>query len=260
MAKIVRYNGNLVPFASASLGTERTIFGEVTQADDITSQYTADFLRGWGIVGPSDQPTLQDFNAVSYTHGQILSYLHQVGVAEYNALQEYHLHSYVNSAGILYRSLANNNTGNTPLSSPASWANITPLGSTTVAGLLEIATNAEMATGTSTSLVPSVAAVMSLFAKRTFSTNDYIRIPDVNGGLLIQFGLVNCSAAADTPVTFPTPFPGALRFIAGQVISNVNNVGYVFTSESELASGFTCNAITAGGRNAVPALWCAIGN
>ena len=73
MAKIVRYNGNLVPFASASLGTERTIFGDVTQADDITSQYTPEFLRGWGIVGPSDQPTLQDFNAVSYTHGQILS-------------------------------------------------------------------------------------------------------------------------------------------------------------------------------------------
>lgn len=130
---------------------------------------------------------------------------------------------------------------------------------TAIQGIVQLATNAQMATGTSTSLVPSVAAVMSLFSKREFSTNDYIRIPDVNGGLLIQFGLVNCSAAADTHVTFPTPFPGALRFIAGQVVSNVNNVGYVFTSESELASGFTCNAITAGGRNAVQALWCAIG-
>ncbi len=121
MAKIVRYNGNLVPFASASLGTERTIFGEVTQANDITSQFTADFLRGWGIVGPSDQPTLQDFNAVSYTHGQILAYLHQMGVAEYNAAQEYHIGSQTVSAGVCYTSLANSNTGNTPASSPASW-------------------------------------------------------------------------------------------------------------------------------------------
>lgn len=121
MAKIVRYNGNLVPFASSSLGTERTLFGEVTQADDITSQYTADFLRGWGIVGPSDQPTLQDFNAVSYTHGQILSYLHQVGVAEYNATQEYHLDSMVNVDGFLYSSLTNTNIGNSPATSPAFW-------------------------------------------------------------------------------------------------------------------------------------------
>lgn len=122
MAKIVRYNGNLVPFASASLGTERTIFGEVTQADDITSQYTASFLRGWGIVGPSDQPTLQDFNAVSYTHGQILAYLHQVGVPEYNAAQEYHSGSITNLSGVLYRSLTNTNIGNAPDTSPASWA------------------------------------------------------------------------------------------------------------------------------------------
>lgn len=121
MAKIVRYNGNLVPFASSSLGSERTIFGEVTQADDITSQFTADFLRGWGIVGPSDQPTLQDFNAVSYTHGQILSYIHQVGVAEYDAAQEYYIYSITNESGIVYVSLTNGNIGNAPSSSPANW-------------------------------------------------------------------------------------------------------------------------------------------
>lgn len=125
MAKIVRYNGNLVPFASSSLGTERTIFGEVTQADDITSQFTADFLRGWGIVGPSDQPTLQDFNAVSFTHGQILAYLHQMGIAEYNAAQEYHLGSLCNVSGQVYTSLINSNVGNTPASSPASWRSAT---------------------------------------------------------------------------------------------------------------------------------------
>lgn len=124
MAKIVRYNGNLVPFASASLGTERTIFGDVTQADDITSQFTSDFLRGWGIVGPSDQPTLQDFNAVGYTHGQILAYLHQIGIAEYNATQEYHLGSFANVSGVLYVSLINNNTGNAPAASPAQWKSL----------------------------------------------------------------------------------------------------------------------------------------
>lgn len=121
MAKINRYNGNLQAPASAALGTERTIFGEVTQSDDLTDQFTADLLRGWGIVGPSDQPTLQDFNAMGYTLGQLLAYLHQVGIAEYNGLQEYHIGSFANQNGQLYVSLANNNVGNSPESSPLQW-------------------------------------------------------------------------------------------------------------------------------------------
>lgn len=123
MAKIVRYNGNLQAFASAAPGTERTIFGDITQADDLTSQINADFLRGWGIVGPSDQPTLEDFNAVGYTLGQLLAYLHQMGIAEYNATQEYHLGSQVVVGGIVYTSLINTNVGNTPASSPNQWFN-----------------------------------------------------------------------------------------------------------------------------------------
>lgn len=120
MAKITRFNGNVQAFASAAPGTERTIFGEVTQANDLTSQVNADFLRGWGIVGPSDQPALEDFNAAMYTHGQFLAYLHQIGVPEYNATQEYHQWSACQSGGIIYISRQNANVGNTP-TSPSSW-------------------------------------------------------------------------------------------------------------------------------------------
>lgn len=124
MAKINRVNGNVQAFASAALGTERTVFGDVAQSDDLTAQFTADFLRGWGIVGASDQPALEDFNGAMYTHGQLLAYLHQVGVPEYNAAQEYHIGSITNSGSSLYVSRTNNNTGNTPLTSPANWRNI----------------------------------------------------------------------------------------------------------------------------------------
>lgn len=122
MAKIDRYNGNLEAPASAALGTERTIFGTGSQSDDLTDQFNAFLLRGWGIVGPSDQPTLQDFNAMGFTLGQIHAYLHQMGVAEYNAAQEYHIGSIANVAGVLYVSLVNNNIGNIPASSPAQWS------------------------------------------------------------------------------------------------------------------------------------------
>ncbi|ENT2666467.1 hypothetical protein ACFEQS_004609, partial [Salmonella enterica] len=75
--------------------------------------------------------------------------------------------------------------GNTPerVWSPNNKPSLTTLGvldaTTTQKGIVELATNAEMATGTSSSLVPSVAAVMSIFSKRSFSANDYVRIPDV---------------------------------------------------------------------------------
>jgi len=120
MAKITRYNGNLLAFASAATGTERTVFGDVTQADDLATNITADFLRGWGIVGVNENPTRQDFNAVAYTISQILAYLHQVGVAEYNAAQEYHTYSVTNYNGVLYFSTIDTNIGNTP-GTDANW-------------------------------------------------------------------------------------------------------------------------------------------
>lgn len=83
------------------------------------------------------------------------------------------------------------------------------------AAKLGVATNSQMATGTSTSLLPSVAAVMSLFAKRSFTGHDYIRIPDVPGGLIIQWGttpnyLTNTIGVTSWSHSLPIPFPSAL--------------------------------------------------
>lgn len=122
MPKITRINGNVQAFASTAPGTERTIFGDLSQSNDLSAQFTADFYRGWGIIGPSDQPSLEDFNAVFYTHGQIAAYLHQIGVAEWNVGQEYHLDSVANRNGVLFVSTINNNVGNAPEFSPTQWA------------------------------------------------------------------------------------------------------------------------------------------
>jgi len=89
MSKITRYNGDVKAFASSAPGTERTVFGGTTQSDELTDQITTKFLQGWGIVGASESPSLQDFSAASFTATQFISYLHQMGVAEWNAEQEY---------------------------------------------------------------------------------------------------------------------------------------------------------------------------
>jgi len=91
MSKIVRANADVKAFASNATGTERTIFGEVTQSDLLTDQLSIDFLRGFGIVGANENPTREDFNALGFTSMQFIAYLHQMGVAEWNALQQYQI-------------------------------------------------------------------------------------------------------------------------------------------------------------------------
>ena len=119
MSKIKRYAGNLRAFGSNAQGLERTLFGETVQADDLTSQVTAAFLRGWGIVGPSENPSLEDFNAAMYALSQFIVYQHQMGIPEWDAAQEYYTGSLCVRGGETYSSLVDDNIGNVPPS--AKW-------------------------------------------------------------------------------------------------------------------------------------------
>ncbi|MGV4230665.1 hypothetical protein ACV8UM_14060, partial [Citrobacter portucalensis] len=119
MSKIARYQGNVRAFASGAQGMERTVFGGTNQADDLTSQITASFLRGWGIVGASEHPSLEDFNAAMYAMSQFIAYQHQMGVPEWHAEQEYHIGSICTHNGESYQSLQNANIGSQPPS--AKW-------------------------------------------------------------------------------------------------------------------------------------------
>ncbi|EOI7429815.1 hypothetical protein [Yersinia enterocolitica] len=122
MSKIARYAGNLRAFGSNAQGSERTLFGETTQADDLTSQITASFLRGWGVVGPSENPSLEDFNAAMYTMSQFIAYQHQMGVPEWDSRQEYYVGSICVHDGDSYISLADGNTNSKPPS--AKWTTV----------------------------------------------------------------------------------------------------------------------------------------
>lgn len=121
MAKIDRVPLNVQAFGSQAIGTERTVFGDVTQSDLLVDNLNNDFYRGWGIVGPNDLPTKQDFNAMGWTLGQLMAYVYQFGVPQWVAQQEYHEHSIVNVGGILFRSLQDNNTNKDPLTQTAWW-------------------------------------------------------------------------------------------------------------------------------------------
>lgn len=119
MAKITRFNGNLLAFGINATGTNRTIFGDVTQSDALDDNLNTDYFLGWEIVGVNENPTREDFNALGFTHGQILAYLHQMGVPEWNTSQEYHIGSFASVAGVLYESQTNSNVGNDPTADSA---------------------------------------------------------------------------------------------------------------------------------------------
>jgi len=126
MAKITRYSGNLKAFGSAAQGTERTVFGGTAQSDLLTDNVDASFLRGWGIVPVNGNPTKQDFNALGFTVSQMLAYLHQQGVAEWDAAQEYNVDAVVVIGSAIYISKTNANIGNPPVTdSGANWTHAT---------------------------------------------------------------------------------------------------------------------------------------
>ncbi|HGF6514345.1 TPA: phage tail protein [Yersinia enterocolitica] len=80
-----------------------------------------------------------------------------------------------------------------------------------------IASNTEMQVGTADKLV-SLVGVMSLFGKRAFSENDYIRIPDVPGGLILQWGRIAIPTTVgekSAKITYPIQFPTAVFSITG---------------------------------------------
>ena len=57
--------------------------------------------------------------------------------------------------------------------------------------------------------------------KRTFAESDSIRIPDVDGGLIIQWGRTTSFASGQSNVTFPSEFPNSVLFaITGERVGS----------------------------------------
>lgn len=217
MSKIARYQGNVRAFASNSQGMERTVFGGTNQADDLTSQITASFLRGWGIVGASEHPSLEDFNAAMYAMSQFIAYQHQMGVPEWHAEQEYHIGSICTHNGESYQSLQNANIGSQPPS--AKWTPV--LTSKNGLANLGLGTAATRNVGTGTNQIPDMSSFTNQLA-----VNGYQKLP---GGLILQFMTVTATATAayyNLPIAWPN---GPLHALAtGQTGDNQATTASVF--------------------------------
>lgn len=113
--------------------------------------------------------------------------------------------------------------------------------------------------------LPTADAVMSLFSKRAFTGSDYIRIPDVPGGLILQWGAINMTNGAGQ-VTFPVAFTKAvLRVIPGEIsAASWSSTNFtVFGPTNPTLTGVGVRAVTLSGttfqQGSTGCQWLAIG-
>lgn len=226
MSKIERYQGNVQAFASSAQGVERTVFGETTQANDLTSQITAAFLRGWGIVGPSEHPSLEDFNGAMYALSQFIAYQHQAGIPEWHEEQEYYAGSVCTHTGVAYQSIEDANIGNEPPS--AHWTPVITsrngseyfqsLNATLTALATLAGTKDKMPyfNGTDTATLTALTA----FARQILAQNDAAGVLSTIGLTTLGIGGTGTALAALDWQTFDF-VPGARYFVSGANMTNI---------------------------------------
>lgn len=135
--------------------------------------------------------------------------------------------------GVLYiasDAFVNQGTDNTRAITPLKLKNRLDLvvrqASPTVVGISRFGTPAEQLAGVLSTVASNPAGVLSqltaMFPKRTFTASDYIRIPDVPGGLIIQWGstaqiAANGTVTTNLPIAFPSLSLKGFAFYDGGV-------------------------------------------
>ena len=220
-----RVDADVIPFAQNNPSGYRFAFGTDNATDDINENYNDNIKKGWGTT-PNEFPEIEDFNAMAYTTGYLLSYLYQMGIAEWNDKQEYRQYSRViGSDGKIYKSKTGTdlapNVDNNPVSDTTNWEYEAAYSSETARGIIELATTVEAQDG-----VDDLRAVtpLKLFnslkgSNQSLSANGYQKL---HGGLIIQWGEAvnnNSLGSGLNTLVFPIAFPNQCFSIAKMSIT-----------------------------------------
>ncbi|PNX49881.1 MAG: hypothetical protein BV457_00140 [Thermoplasmata archaeon M9B1D] len=142
-----------------------------------------------------------------------------------------------------------------------------PDASTTVKGIIEIATNAEVIAGTDSSRAIVATALKSLFNGTSRASNGYMRLPvGIGAGfdeIIIQWGIsATIATDSEVTVTLPLTFPNAIFNVqaTGIQASYFTGSSTIYwdsaaSSTSQIVLGNDSN----GGGGALTASWIAIG-
>lgn len=242
-----------------------------------------------------ERPPHEFFNHLLSEIGQKLNYLLRNGVPEWSSAITYTVGSMTQYGGDIYTAIAGN-TNSTPSGSSPHWRRYlraSESATETARGVIELATNAEVQTGTDTERAVTPAGLASLTsttarrglveiattaetqaytdtdraitpgglsaafqALRSVGSSGYQRLP---GGLIIQWGQWLTTGGNAGTVGFPVDFPNACLSVQVTCTSSAAN-DYIATVSAKTASQFSVR--TANGSGAainVGFEWLAIG-
>lgn len=133
MSALTRYKQKI--FGSTGIGSNPEQFKKFggyaasdtsNAANPTVMQSLSAWLTGWfDEIDGDGFPAMEDMNSFCYVSTYQLAYLFEKGVAEWDSTTTYYAGSYVQVAGVLYKSLTNSNTGNDPTSDTTNWNNVT---------------------------------------------------------------------------------------------------------------------------------------
>jgi hypothetical protein len=146
MSKITRVLQKL--FGDSGPSSDFGVFGSKAAGnptyskDPATIQAETEFSEGLGgaVFGTDEVTEIEDLNALFLLLFRQLAYIFQSGIPEYEGGTTYYIGSFCQVAGVIYKSLIDDNTGNAPASNPAKWTNpladfVGLVGNETVAGV-----------------------------------------------------------------------------------------------------------------------------
>lgn len=170
--------------------------------DPTVIQSLANYLTGWfGAVLGANSPAIEDMNAIHYLYAYQLAYLFQQGIAEWETATVYYKGSMVNSAGIIFVSLTDANTGNA-LTDTTNWkvygqAFKTVTGTYT-ANILDDIIKGDTTGGVFTITLPSIAT--SINKKFVFKNIGYNALTIKANGAELMDGVNDSSLLPVNPV------------------------------------------------------------
>lgn len=130
MSRLARYTQQI--FGSSAGANQMAEFGSYAASAPLTYsgatitpaivQTLSNYLSGWfGAIVGANSPAIEDMNALCYLYAYQLSYVMQLGIAEWDSGTTYYIGSICqDGAGNIYISLTNANLNNA-LSSTANW-------------------------------------------------------------------------------------------------------------------------------------------
>ena len=231
MAKISRPAQNVEPFAIDSTSTNRTVFGDVTQSDAMDDNLNTDFKTGWEIVASGDNPSIQDFNAMGYTLGLLISYLFQMGIPEWDDEQEYHTGSRCQYSGVVYRSLTDTNVNHNPSTDGTNWEKELTASDIDFSGSGITATNVNAAILEVLSDLTTHAALTMAHGSTSANTASRIVQRDAAGVINITGGTSPSNAVSYSQVS------AAITAIAAATASAVNSTLMIRNSSAQCSVG-----------------------